>query len=512
MKAVSRLGRMQSAQRRFRRQRLGGAPGECGPWFSWDSLHPDEYQKPGNAAEEDPRWDEFDVHLLLSWDRLLAENPLGTPVLPEEEASNSVSLADFLPPRTAEAGASPQLAGVDPEAALAFLVQYVKAFFHANSRDSLALLRQDFSRVLATEEGRVFSRLVEYCRRQQMYSYPCGTLISLLHLRPIWVRSLTTWTPPEPDQQHWLNSLIDHLLVKFPVPDFLRRDLWHPPGSLEYVDTTSDFLVGKQAIWFVLTGLGISLHHASAYFGWVVPKRMVHWFGQVPPECSLSEATLWIEVRRAGGSQIEFERLRACYPFQEDFTDSDRARRELLGPLRETIQWLIKHREELTHETSTAIMEWLAHEITENQVGRSGRSLKGRGVPGALALAQEYIAQRNQPYRDTSWSAHGWNWETTDSEGKQWSVLELTSGAELYEEGNAMRHCVAGYSNSCKEGKTAIFSLSTSGRKQLTIEVSLPNRRVVQARGVCNRPATEKEMKIVGQWCAEILECLVPYP
>lgn len=78
-------------------------------------------------------------------------------------------------------------------------------------------------------------------------------------------------------------------------------------------------------------------------------------------------------------------------------------------------------------------------------------------------------------------------------------VKELTTGRELLEEGQAMRHCVAGYAKAVKERHTKIFSLVKQGSRKcdgLTLQLTRnPGGpwRDVQCRGLQNRPATDVE-------------------
>ena len=66
-----------------------------------------------------------------------------------------------------------------------------------------------------------------------------------------------------------------------------------------------------------------------------------------------------------------------------------------------------------------------------------------------------------------------------------------------------MRHCVVLYAPSCVAGQCAIFSLRRNGIRVLTVEIGLPGRGVLQARGACNREANPSEMTVVNKWLQE---------
>lgn len=105
-----------------------------------------------------------------------------------------------------------------------------------------------------------------------------------------------------------------------------------------------------------------------------------------------------------------------------------------------------------------------------------------------------------RPYVRCAWPKTGWDWSTTHPNGICWTVRELTSGRELFEEGCALHHCVASYAGRCAARNIAIFSLRADDQRCVTVEVDRHNRQVLQARGACNWPATFEEREVVQQW------------
>jgi hypothetical protein len=83
-------------------------------------------------------------------------------------------------------------------------------------------------------------------------------------------------------------------------------------------------------------------------------------------------------------------------------------------------------------------------------------------------------------------------------------ITELLSSAQLRAEGDAMRHCVATYTGSCHSGRTAIYSLTVEQRagkeRLLTIEVSVQDRRITQARGRMNQMPTPLAERVLRAW------------
>lgn len=351
---------------------------------------------------------------------------------------------------------------------------------------------------------------------------PSPAVMALL-FAPFWVRPLASFCPPQGDDAAITTSLIEHLFVLYPVPRSILRP-WLDEGlpSLKWV------------AWLLLLGQGGNLHRAAHRFGWSVAKRFTHTFTTAPDDLTPLEACMWSEVMRLGGQPVDFERVRRnpalvldpteapdLLPEQElalgtPLADSEWERRRAHEQLartrafwRETVEWLIKWREQLTDETSAAILEWAVHLHTESMrewpPPPPPFAWRGREPASSLAAAREYQRVRNTPYADLMWRALGLDWEWRESESLFWTVRELTSGRALHEESQSMHHCVASYAYRCAQGHSAIFSLCANGTRRITIELEPTSRRIAQARGTCNRSATPEEQSVISRWLAALL-------
>lgn len=74
------------------------------------------------------------------------------------------------------------------------------------------------------------------------------------------------------------------------------------------------------------------------------------------------------------------------------------------------------------------------------------------------------------------------------------NVRVLESIAEILMEGRMMHHCVGGYHS---KADSLILTACINGKKIETVEVSLSELRVIQSKGVCNKP-TEYHDRIVA--------------
>jgi len=86
-----------------------------------------------------------------------------------------------------------------------------------------------------------------------------------------------------------------------------------------------------------------------------------------------------------------------------------------------------------------------------------------------------------------------------------YTIKELLTTEELWEEGKAMHHCVASYSNYCSNGTSAIYSMTSQTdegvmERMVTIEVKVANKQISQIRKVCNAKPNSEDMRIISGW------------
>ncbi|MEO0895551.1 MAG: PcfJ domain-containing protein [Bacteroidota bacterium] len=86
-------------------------------------------------------------------------------------------------------------------------------------------------------------------------------------------------------------------------------------------------------------------------------------------------------------------------------------------------------------------------------------------------------------------------------------ILPLLTKRDLYQEGEAMNHCVAEYASDCIVGTSSIWSMRSNPHtveeeRLLTIEIHEPDC-IVQALGHDNRPAKPQELVYLKEWAKE---------
>ncbi|MBL8799549.1 MAG: PcfJ domain-containing protein [Planctomycetia bacterium] len=208
---------------------------------------------------------------------------------------------------------------------------------------------------------------------------------------------------------------------------------------------------------------------------------------------------------RLGGSRDLAERVLRHPAFVVDPTEV-RLHDRFADFWQATIRWLIANSGLSNDEQCQLILDWAIHEHTEGEQGdRPPFSWKGRGFQSVLRHSLDYQRQRERPWSSHIWKRHGWDWTPVDEPWLGWSFVELTSGEALFREGQAMRHCVAGYAAYCAAGRSAIVSVRFRDQRCLTVELAPATGQLHQVRGACNRFATADEQQVIQQWLTAVV-------
>jgi hypothetical protein len=310
----------------------------------------------------------------------------------------------------------------------------------------------------------------------------------VLLFSPFWLR------PPMRRSGEDEVSLLKHLFVRHDVPEFLYREWFREEAIPRF----------KWLCWFILLGQGGSLKRAAEHFAWDLPNRFPHFLRDAPSDSSPTEACLFAEVKRLGGSERDFRRVMANPAFVIDPTEIS-ATESHAQFWRETIRWLIAHGNAITDDECELILGWAMHEYTEAEQSRRRFSWKGRRVRAVLDKSRQYRREVERPWSNYRWQKHGWDWQLEDPIDGKWLFVELISGEDLYAEGREMHHCVASYAARCAGGFSAIVSIRHNDMQRLTVEIHPRTRQVIQARGAYNRPVNAKEKVAISRWLKDVV-------
>lgn len=304
---------------------------------------------------------------------------------------------------------------------------------------------------------------------------------------PFWIRSPRTWNDA---------SLVQHLFVRYEVPSFLWAE-WSGEPSIPRL---------KWLAWFILLAQGGSLRRAAGACNWNIPSRFEYYLRMAPAGLSPIEACTFAEVMRLGGTRTDSRRILSNPAFVVDTTEV--AEEDTRSQFWEaTVRWVIAHGTVLTDEDCERILAWAMHEYTEaERWSRPPFSWKGRSLQAVLRRSLDYQRQLERPWAAYRWRRHGWDWKPTDPGLDGWSFVELTTGEALFQEGQAMRHCVANYATQCAEGYSAIVSVRYQDARRLTVEVAPATGQLVQAKGPSNRIAGGEELRVIRCWLNTVVQ------
>lgn len=317
-----------------------------------------------------------------------------------------------------------------------------------------------------------------------------------LHIRPV-----TSWTGTASCWRLTVSSLAHHLVCKYKVPMFLAS-AWH----------ANDWAADRKRGWFIAHSRGASLRLLNLPIE--MTRRMEHLLLASPDHLQIEYA-----IRRA-----ELLALKMPPSFLKAILSS-----RLSTDLRHSEFWrtvwsfLIENARDIDPEQIGPMIDYLhaiRHErvIVETPEGRveldppqPSFSMKGRTVQSMHRLMKDWHRSLGVGGAALSWVQSPFEPLVLEEQRldrseapARWHMMELTNSAQLRAEGSALHHCVASYANRCSRGVSSIWSLrrwqGERVRHVLTVEIDPKKRVIVQARGMANRVASGKSLRLLQDW------------
>lgn len=321
------------------------------------------------------------------------------------------------------------------------------------------------------------------------------------NLKEFWIRPLESWECKTKSRDRIISSLMRHLLAKYEVPLFMDS-LFANKETVRGLNHVSL----EHLIW-VDIAQGKNIRKADSRVFWT--KRMAYIFMQTPSKYTYPQAVRRAQLLSLGENNPRFFNILTTTflrDIQEDeefwhtiihwFVNHPMIDPNQVGPLLDYIRmrkgenedWSIKGRSPLR----------LIHDMEEWHTALQRLVKKGVGK------AEMFESCGILPYKTAGKAnVYGQKFECN------YIINEILSAKELIKEGAELKHCVASYAYSIRNKRTSIFSLGQQVpaigediNKLITVEVDLKSRRVVQARGWCNRFMNEEERRIVKGWAA----------
>lgn len=312
---------------------------------------------------------------------------------------------------------------------------------------------------------------------------------SLFYFAPLWTRQPATFTGTT------VRELLDHLFVRYPVPECLYS-AWEQPRHHLYPNQ-------KWRHWFLVFALGGSLKAAGALAaGWSVHRRFAHYFAQVPAEVTPQRGTQLAELARLNIAPAAVQMLLSHDGYVFDLSAVwGRNDARHIAFWQNTARWLDQHHAELTGPAAHRVLSWARHAFAYHD----NFSWSGRTVATVMEHARIHAQARAKPGSVSRWESHDMDWSGLADKPGLWQIEELTSSAQLDREGAGLHHCIGSYAQQCMVGRSAVFSMRRTGQPTITIEIDPGTGTVLQARGARNRACSVEEQWVMQQWLAEVV-------
>jgi hypothetical protein len=303
-----------------------------------------------------------------------------------------------------------------------------------------------------------------------------------------WVNDIFGWKPASKKAALQFKELAHYLFCWYDVPEFLYKSFYE-----------TNLLFVK---WFIHLGTGGRVIEME---GIPIPftKKMGHYFTQAPSKMAVTEALRWAQVKGMKGDEKLAERIAYSWigtkPFEDEAFWESFLHLMLLGGM-------------FNYNKLTELIDYVRVTRRENPE----YDLKGRTLQSVIRQSDKWHGQYVNVKGNWFWQSCGIEGFKMNRKTEIIKLEELTEAKKLVEEGWAMKHCVASYTQYCAEGRSAIFSLRKYADGLLkeilaTIEVNIFLKKIVQAKARMNKPISEEAKKYVESWAAKNALALSPY-
>lgn len=308
----------------------------------------------------------------------------------------------------------------------------------------------------------------------------------LVQLQP-WLNSVDTWKPKGKGRDTIFQSLVDHLISKYPVPKFLYKIFYKRRTDLNHGKIFKHLAQGNSLVQIDKTLLPTPL-----------TKRMRADFLRLPAETvGLVEGIRTAQVMSFDGTPAILSAI-----LSSSFGESFRGNEEFWTTV---IQWFCNN-PMLDKKHIGPLIDYVGHLRAQDE----NFSMKGRSPLALIRGMEEWhgTLAKIKAMKGLEFEPCGLeegHFVTKDvlfgqKVERHWTIVEILTSKELAEEGRSLRHCVYSYAHSIANGQVSIWSLREDGARQITIEVRNATNSIVQIRGKCNRLPDAQEKSIIRRW------------
>ena len=192
---------------------------------------------------------------------------------------------------------------------------------------------------------------------------------------------------------------------------------------------------------------------------------------QIPRETMASACQLKIdEADVVGALKMEVDAIVATGPAWARAL-SDRLEREIKKKIKQGAQ--LSEAQQMASSELSQMMDDLLDCAREQPLG-FWAGLDKKDPLGSASRAHEAWSrdQRERQAQSDPNFRMSWPKEAGVMKSGRVEAVELSSGADLFDEGKAMSHCVASYASNCAQGQSRVFSIRIGGARQTTLELN----------------------------------------
>ena len=297
------------------------------------------------------------------------------------------------------------------------------------------------------------------------------------------LRNVEDWENEYITKEGQLSALLKHSFTRYETPVFLENSFYG--------------FEKKYMLWYIQLGKGKSIKELSQ-MPVQLTSKMAHEFRNAPAFLSANEALRFAQAIGYGASDkiakvIALSELSVIKEGEEIFWAI-------------VIMFLAKETSLKTQDINK-VVDYLAFKYRENKLF----SMKNRSFKALVKQAEDWYKRDfvNKTGELLEWKEVGvkplYVEEFVDNKKVVYKTVELVNSIELFEEGNAMEHCVADYDHDCVDKKCAIFSLQkeVEGKtieRLATLEVELPSYELGEMQAKYNEFPEDKTIDLINKW------------
>lgn len=305
-----------------------------------------------------------------------------------------------------------------------------------------------------------------------------------------WINPVETWKPRGKSVESKYRSLLGHLLLRYPVPNFLYEELSDNNANVRRQRITLMHHIGQ--------GGSMKAAVKKGMLPSTLTKKMQHALLQVRGRITLPWAVREAQITVLGGDR------RLVRAVQESFLGQQLGQAEEFWAT--VLIWLC-NQDMLDPAQVGPILDYIRN--VRGQEGGEDWTIRGRTVTTIMRGMEEWHTnlarvRKIEGHRyDPSGFVAG-RYEFKRKKGMDvWTVTEILTSKDLAREGREMSHCVYSYSWSIQRGRVSIWSVQLNRERVLTVEVVNERNAIVQVRGKANRTATVQERSVLFRWAQE---------